>query len=69
MPTQISYKGAVIASFTGTTKTMTTQGKYLEDDIIITSTEQDELPVGIVNTSYNLANLGLSWTSTAEENI
>lgn len=69
MPTQISYKGETIASFTGTTKTMTTQGKYLEGDIIIASTEQDDLPVGIAKMNYNLANLGLSWTSTAEEDI
>lgn len=69
MPTQISYKGEILASFTGTTKTMTTQGKYLEGDIIITSTEQDEIPIGFARTSYDLANLGLSWASTAEENI
>lgn len=69
MPTQISYKGETIASFTGTTKTMTTQGKYLEGDIIITSTEQDEIPIGIAKMNYVLADLGLVWTNSAEESI
>lgn len=36
MSTSISYKGEVIASFTNATKTLTTQGKYLEADVLVT---------------------------------
>lgn len=38
MSTSISYKGAVIASFTNDTKTLTTQGQYLEADVLVTDT-------------------------------
>ena len=33
--TTVTYKGSTIASFTNDTKTLTTQGKYLEDDITL----------------------------------
>ena len=36
MSATISYKGAQIASFANTTKTLTTAGKYLEADILVT---------------------------------
>lgn len=36
MSATITYKGAEIASVTNTTKTLTTEGKYLEADIIVT---------------------------------
>lgn len=38
MSTNISYKGSTIASFSNDTKTLTTQGKYLEADVIVTDT-------------------------------
>lgn len=38
MSAQITYKGTSIANFTNVTRTLTTQGKYLEDDITITDT-------------------------------
>lgn len=36
MSATIKYKGATIASFTDTTKKLTTAGKYLEADIFVT---------------------------------
>ena len=36
MSTSISYKGSTIASFSNDTKTLTTQGKYLEANVIVT---------------------------------
>lgn len=36
MSATITYKGATIASFANTTKTLTTEGKYLEADILVT---------------------------------
>lgn len=36
MSTTISYKGGQIASFANNTKTLTTAGKYLEADILVT---------------------------------
>lgn len=36
MSTSIKYKGATIASFTNDTKTLTTQGKYLEANVEVT---------------------------------
>ena len=38
MSTTINYKGVEIASFSNDTKTLTTQGKYLEADVIVTDT-------------------------------
>ena len=38
MSTSISYKGSTIASFSNDTKTLTTQGKYLEANVIVTDT-------------------------------
>ena len=38
MSTNISYKGSTIASFSNDTKTLTTAGKYLEADVIVTDT-------------------------------
>ena len=69
MPTTVNYKGATLTSFTGTTKKLTTAGKYLEDDVTIISSEQTEIPIVIVKMSYALSSLGLTWTSLAEENI
>ena len=36
MATTITYKGAVIATATNTTKTLNTQGKYMEGNVIVT---------------------------------
>lgn len=36
MSSTVSYKGSTIATVSNTTKTLTTSGKYLEDDITIT---------------------------------
>lgn len=36
MATTITYKGSVIATATNTTKTLNTQGKYMEGNVIIT---------------------------------
>lgn len=36
MSTQVTYKGDTIASFSNTTKTLKTSGKYMEDDVTIT---------------------------------
>lgn len=36
MSATVSYKGATIATISNATKTLTTQGKYLEANIIIT---------------------------------
>ena len=36
MATQVVYKGDTIASFSNTTKTLKTSGKYMEDDVTIT---------------------------------
>lgn len=38
MTTTITYKGETLTTVTNTTKTMTTAGKYLEDDVTITDT-------------------------------
>lgn len=38
MSASVSYKGSTIATITNATKTLTTQGKYLEANIIITDT-------------------------------
>lgn len=38
MSTRITYKDAEIALFSNDTKTLTTQGKYLEADVIVTDT-------------------------------
>ena len=35
MATQVSYKGSTITSFTNTSKTLKTSGKYMEDDVIV----------------------------------
>lgn len=67
MPTQISYKGETLASFTNATKTMLTAGKYLEDDITIIASEQTDIPIGIVKSNYDVTLLGLTWVNTAEE--
>lgn len=69
MPTIITYKGETLATFTDVTKTMLTTGKYMEDDITITSSEQNEFPTTVVKMSYVLSGLDLSWQISAEENI
>ena len=35
MATQVTYKGSTIASFTNTSKTLKTSGKYMEDDVTV----------------------------------
>lgn len=39
MSTSISYKGNVITTFSNTTKTLTTSGKWLEDNIVVVDTD------------------------------
>ena len=36
MSTTVTYKGSTLTSFTNTTKTLKTSGKYMEDDVAIT---------------------------------
>ena len=69
MPTTVNYKGSALTSFTNSTKTLTTSGKYLEDNIEIISTEQTEIPIGVGKDSYIFTSLGFTWSSSAEENI
>ena len=69
MSTTITYKGATLASFTNATKKMLTAGKYMEDDVTIIDSEQDELPVGWGHTHINFNTMGISWSTSAEEGV
>ena len=43
MSTTVSYKGSTIATFNNNTKTLTTSGKYLEADVILTDSSKTTL--------------------------
>ena len=69
MSTTVTYKGETLTTVTNGTKVLLTSGKYMEDDVTIISTEQNMLPITIAPMSYNLSSLGLTWITSAEENI
>lgn len=52
MATTITYKGAVIATATNTTKTLNTQGKYMEGNVIVTDVTIPD-PDFVVRITYN----------------
>lgn len=51
MSTTVSYKGNTIATVNNNTKTLTTQGKYLEADVILTDTSGGTAAISIIDTS------------------
>lgn len=46
MSTTVSYKGNTIATVSNNTKTLTTAGKYLEADVILTDVSASPVPDG-----------------------
>lgn len=50
MATTVSYKGSTIATVSNQTKTLTTSGKYMEGNVIIT--DSDSQPVFTITRSY-----------------
>lgn len=46
MSTTVSYKGSTIATVENNTKTLTTAGKYLEADVILTDVSGSSIPDG-----------------------
>ena len=52
MATTITYKGSVIATATNTTKTLNTQGKYMEGNVIVTDVTIPD-PDFVVRLDYN----------------
>lgn len=69
----VSYKGETIAAFSGTTKTLTTAGKYLEADIVVTDlsetvTLQDKSATPTQETQTITADAGYTGLGTVTVN-
>lgn len=69
----VSYKGETIAAFSGTTKTLTTAGKYLEADILVTDnagtvTLQDKTTTPTQSTQTITADSGYTGLGTVTVN-
>lgn len=73
MSATVSYKGNTIATINNTTKTLTTEGKYLEADVIITDvtgavTLQDKSATPTQATQTITADAGYSGLGTVTVN-
>lgn len=66
MSTTVSYKGNTIATVSNATKTLTTEGKYLEADIILTDSSQGAPTLQTKSESYTPSETAQSATITAD---
>lgn len=59
MATTVSYKGSTIATITNQTKTLTTSGKWMEGDVVITDSGSGGVDVPVFTVIYD-ANYGVT---------
>jgi hypothetical protein len=66
MSTTVTYKGSTIATVDNNTKTLTTQGKYLEDDITLTDVSASQPNLQTKTKSYTPSETAQSENVTAD---
>ena len=66
MSTTVSYKGETIATVSNQTKTLTTEGKYLEDDITLTDVSSSSPTLQTKSVSYSPTTSQQTATVTAD---